>query len=61
VIIERLGDDRGYHTVAISEFLPIRDDEVWRWVGEEDSRDELAWSRRLRQWVRAELAPRQPR
>ena len=61
VIIEQLGDDRAYHPVEASAFLPIRTDEVRRWVVEEDSRSELDWARRLRAWVRAELVPRRPR
>ena len=58
VVIERLGDDGSYHRVENSAFLPIRDDEVHRWVVEEDTSDESAWARRLRVWVRTELAPR---
>jgi Uma2 family endonuclease len=58
VVIERLGDDGSYHPVESSVFLPIRAEEVQRWIVEEDSSDESAWARRLRAWVRAELAPR---
>jgi Uma2 family endonuclease len=58
VIIERLGDDRAYQAVDASAFLLIRAQEVGRWVVEEDSRSQLDWARRLRAWVRAELAPR---
>ena len=58
VMIERLGDDHSYHPVAESGFLPIRAEEVYRWVAQEDSRDESAWARRLRAWVRSELVPR---
>ena len=41
--------------------LPIRAEEVRRWVVEEDSSDESAWARRLRAWARAEPIPRRPR
>jgi Putative restriction endonuclease len=58
VIIERLGEDGAYHPAEASAFLLIRADEIRRWVVVEDSRDESAWARRLRAWVRAELAPR---
>jgi Uma2 family endonuclease len=58
VIIERLGDDGSFHPVEISMFLPIRATEIRRWVVDEDSSDESAWARRLRAWIRAELAPR---
>jgi Uma2 family endonuclease len=61
VIIERLGEDGTYQAVEASAFLPIRAEEVRRWVVEEDSNDESAWARRLRAWVRAELLPRLPR
>jgi Uma2 family endonuclease len=61
VIIERLGEDGSFHAVEESSFLPIRASEVRRWVVEEDSSDESAWARRLREWARAELAPRLPR
>jgi Uma2 family endonuclease len=61
VIIEQLGDDRTYHPVDASGFLSIRAPEIRRWVVEEDHRNESAWLRRLRAWVRAELVPRQPR
>ena len=61
VIIERLGDDGTYHPVEGSAFLPIRAEEIRRWVVEEDSSDESSWARRLRAWARAELVPRLPR
>lgn len=58
VIIERLGEDGSFHPVEGSAYLPILAKEIRRWVVEEDSSDEGAWARRLRAWVRAELAPR---
>ncbi len=61
VVIERLGEDGAYHPAEGSSFLPIRAEEVRRWVVEEDSSDQSAWARRLRAWARAELAPRLPR
>jgi Uma2 family endonuclease len=61
VIIERLSDDGSYHAVDDSGFLPIRADEVRRWVVDENSDDEAAWAERLRAWVAAELAPRRAR
>ncbi len=61
VIIERLGEDGVYQSVAVSGFLPIQAHEVRRWVVEEDSSDESAWARRLHAWARAELVPRIPR
>jgi Uma2 family endonuclease len=61
VFIERLAHDGTYHPVDESGFLPIRADEVRRWVVGEDSDDEAAWALRLRAWVAAELAPRRAR
>ncbi len=58
IVIERLCDDGTYQPVEMSEFLPVRSDEVGRWVLEEDRRAGSRWAQRLRAWVRAELAPR---
>jgi hypothetical protein len=49
------------HPVEGTAFLPVRAEEVGRWVLDEDFRDGSAWARRLRAWVRAEVAPRLPR
>ena len=59
IMIERLGADGTYQTFQNSAYLPVRSDEVRRWVLEEDVRDGSDWARRLRAWVRAELVPRQ--
>ena len=56
-----LRDDSTYHAVEASGFLPVRAEEIRRWVVDEDSGDHSDWARRLRAWVRAELAPRLPR
>jgi Uma2 family endonuclease len=61
ITIERLREDGTYQAADESQFLPVRPDEVGRWVLEEDIRDGSAWARRLRAWVREELAPRKPR
>ncbi len=61
IFIDRLGDDGRYHEAPESQFLPVTADEIRRWVVEEDTSDESAWARRLRDWARAELAPRLPR
>jgi Uma2 family endonuclease len=58
VIIEQLGPQSSYVTAERSRFLPVRADEVARWIVQEDTIDKLAWERRLREWIRAELAPR---
>ena len=58
VIIERLREDGLYYPVEASGLLPIRAEEVRRWIIDEDSSDQSAWARRLRAWARVELAPR---
>jgi len=61
IVIERLGDDSTYHASEASWFLPVRAEEIRRWVVDEDSGDHSNWARRLHSWARAELAPRLPR
>jgi Uma2 family endonuclease len=61
VTIERLDDEGNDVSVDTSGFLPIRADEVARWVFHEDSSDVSDWERRLIDWVRAELAGRRAR
>jgi Uma2 family endonuclease len=58
VIIERLGADGAYQVNETSGFLPVRAEEVKRWVVDENSEDQSAWARRLRDWVRTELRSR---
>ncbi len=61
IAIERLRENGTYEPVDMSEFLPVRSDEVGRWVLEEDRCAGSRWAQRLRAWVCAELAPRLPR
>ena len=61
IVIERLSDDGNHQIASESGFLPVRSDEVGRWVLEEDRRAGSLWGPRLRAWVRAEVAPRLPR
>jgi hypothetical protein len=56
VIIERLGEDGRYHQVDESGLLPIRAENVWRWVVVENSDDRSQWATHPRAWVQAELA-----
>jgi Uma2 family endonuclease len=58
LVIEQLPQDGTYAVAESSRSLPVRGDEVFRWIAVEDFNDELAWEQRLREWVRAELAPR---
>jgi Uma2 family endonuclease len=53
VVIERLSSDGGaYAPVETSGFLPVRAADLTRWLIENDSRDESAWTRRLRAEIR---------
>jgi Uma2 family endonuclease len=61
IVIERLSPDGIYQAAEQSSFMPVRAAEVSRWVLEEDARDGSQWARRLRAWVRDELALRLPR
>ena len=58
LVIEQLRSDGTYGPADTSLFLPVRAQEVLRWVAEEDSNDETAWELRLREWASSELAPR---
>jgi Uma2 family endonuclease len=58
VSIEQLGPDGTYAPVPHSRFLPVRAEDVTRWVFSEDSSSLVAWEGRLRQWVRDELVPK---
>ncbi len=51
-VIEHLTPEGTYLAVESSQFLPVRAEEVKRWVVDEDSSDESAWARRLREYIR---------
>ena len=56
--IMHLQPDGRYTAVEASRFLPIRADEILRWICHEDSADIADWERRLRAWIGDELVPR---
>ncbi len=56
--IRRLGEDGRYHAVERSGFLPLRADEVPRWLLDEDISDYEAWMQRIRAWARKTLKNR---
>lgn len=58
VTIEQWTDRGSYEDASRSAFLPIDADEVARWVLREDRTNLQDWKRRLRAWIRAELAGR---
>ncbi len=55
VSIERLVTPGTYIAAEKSQFLPIRPEEVARWIWDEDEPGRPSWKRRLRDWVRDEL------
>ena len=56
VIIERLTADGRYASVESSGFLPVTAEFVRRWLVDEDARDQIAWSRRLRAEIKTQVA-----
>jgi len=56
--IQRLDESGRYQTVERSGFLPIRADQVPRWLIDEDLSDYEAWTRRVRAWADRELRNR---
>jgi Uma2 family endonuclease len=55
VSIEQLVSPGVYVAVQRSRFLPVRPEDVTRWVFGEYSSDPITWKQRLREWVRTEL------
>ena len=52
VSIEQLSPDGKYVPAQRSRFLPVRPEDVTRWVFSEDSASLVTWEERLREWVR---------
>jgi len=53
--IQRLDENGRYQTVERSGFLPVRADQVPRWLIDEDLSDYEAWTRRVRAWAAKQL------
>jgi len=53
VVIERLTTEGTYTSVDASGFLPIRAEDVRRWLVDEDRTDDSAWAARLRAEIRS--------
>lgn len=58
LVIETLTEDGIYTLVERSEFLHIRSEDALKWILDPAAWDRQDWQRRLRAWMRAELAPR---
>jgi Uma2 family endonuclease len=52
LVFEQLQEDGSYTSAESSRFLPLRAEQILRWLLDEDSGDELAWERRLEEWAR---------
>jgi Uma2 family endonuclease len=52
VMIEQRQPDGSYAPAQGSRFLPVRAEEILRWLLDDDATLTLAWERRLRQWAR---------
>jgi Uma2 family endonuclease len=52
VVIEQLAPDGSYHPADSSLFLPVRAEDIRRWIVDEDSTDETVWETRLRAEIR---------
>jgi Uma2 family endonuclease len=52
VTIEQLQLDGSYARAQTSRFLPVRAEEILRWILDDDATLTLVWERRLRQWAR---------
>jgi hypothetical protein len=55
LIISRLDEHGRYQPVLASGFLPLRADQVPRWLLEEDLSGYDAWTQRVREWARLTL------
>jgi len=53
--IDRLDENGQYQAADRSGFLPLRADQVPRWLIDEDLSDYEAWGRRVRAWAEMEL------
>jgi len=52
VVFEQLGPDGEYAVVKRSRWLPVRPEDVRRWLVEEDCSDDMDWRCRLAEWAK---------
>jgi Uma2 family endonuclease len=55
VLIERLVPSGAYIAAEKSQFLPVRPEDIARWIWNEEEPGRPGWKRRLRDWARDEL------
>ncbi len=51
IVIEQLGPDGKYANAERSKWLPVRPEDIRRWLLKEDSSKMLIWKRRLAEWA----------
>ena len=52
LVIEWLQDDGSYAPAEASRFLPLRAQDILRWLIEEPYGDEIVWEHRMEQWAK---------
>ncbi|MFI5458972.1 MAG: Uma2 family endonuclease [Isosphaerales bacterium] len=58
IVIEQLQPNGAYLTATSSRFLPVRADEVTRWLADRKSSSLGDWRKRLQKWIQTELKAR---
>ncbi len=58
IIIERLTPAGTYVAMEASGFLPVRADEIQRWIVDEDRTDDADWFRRMQAYFKTQAAKR---
>ncbi len=61
IIIERLTPSGTYVAVKVSGLLPVSDEEIKRWIVDEDRTDDADWFRRMQTYFKAKAAERTKR
>jgi Uma2 family endonuclease len=55
ITIEHLASTGAYVAAEQSQLLPVRPEDVTRWIFGEYTRDPITWKQRIREWVRTYL------
>jgi Uma2 family endonuclease len=56
VVFEQLGADGQYAEIKQSQWLPVRPEDVRRWLIDENSTDDTEWRCRLADWAKGQVA-----
>jgi Uma2 family endonuclease len=52
-VIEQLGPDGHYAVAKRSQWLPVRPEDLRRWLVDDDSSDDVEWKQRLTKWAQS--------